>query len=66
MHLCPKRLWRRYLQPVTNSGARPRTSVVLEGRVSQLVTRLEKLGLVRKERFERTNKLFVTGEVREI
>jgi uncharacterized membrane protein len=34
-------------------------------RVSQLVTHLEKLGLIRKERFERTNKLYLTGEVRE-
>ena len=37
-----------------------------KARVSQLVTRLEKLGLVRKEKFERTNKLFSTGEVREL
>jgi uncharacterized membrane protein len=37
-----------------------------KARVSQLVTRLEKLRLVRKEKFERTNKLFATGEVREL
>jgi len=29
------------------------------------VTHLEKLKLVRKERFERTNKLYLTGEVKQ-
>jgi uncharacterized membrane protein len=63
---------RKVLRIIMDHGGEFRQDELIEAsgyskaRVSQLVTRLEKLGLVRKERFERTNKLFVTGEVREI
>jgi uncharacterized membrane protein len=63
---------RKILKIIMDHGGEFRQDELIEAsgyskaRVSQLVTRLEKLGLVRKERFERTNKLFVTGEVREV
>ena len=62
---------RKILKAIMGAGGEIRQDELLDitgyskARVSQLVTRLEKLGLVRKEKFERTNKLFVTGEVRE-
>lgn len=62
---------RRVLKLVTDAGGEMRQDDLMKAsgysraRVSQLVTHLEKLGLIRKERFERTNKLFLTGEVRE-
>jgi DNA-binding MarR family transcriptional regulator len=62
---------RRILKSIMDNGGEIRQDALMDitgyskARVSQLVTRLEKLGLVRKERFERTNKLFVTGEIRE-
>jgi len=37
----------------------------LRASVSQLVTHLENLKLVRKERFERANKLYLIGEVKQ-
>jgi uncharacterized membrane protein len=63
---------RRILRTIMERGGEIRQDELLEAtgyskaRVSQLVTRLEKLGLVRKEKFGRTNKLFSTGEVREL
>jgi hypothetical protein len=62
---------RRVLKEIMNSGGEIRQDDLIKvtdysrARVSQLVTHLEKLGLIRKERFERTNKLYLTGEVRE-
>jgi uncharacterized membrane protein len=59
---------RKILKTIMGRGGEVRQDELLEAtgyskaRVSQLVTRLEKLGLVRKEKFERTNKLFATEE----
>jgi len=63
---------RKVLQTIMDQGGEMRQDDLVEAtgyskaRVSQLVTHLEKLRLIRKERFERTNKLFLTGDVREI
>jgi len=62
---------RRVLKIIMDAGGEIRqdelmkTSGYSRARVSQLVTHLEKLKLIRKERFERTNKLILTGEITE-
>ena len=61
---------RRVLKILLDAGGEMRQDDLMritgysKARISQLVTHLEKLGLIRKERFERTNKLYLTGEVR--
>jgi len=62
---------RRVLKILLDAGGEMRQDDLMKitgyskARISQLVTHLEKLKLVRKERFERTNKLYLTGEVKQ-